>query len=160
MPVIRNNRPRFAAAVTLAAPVSLAALVALVAPMALLVPWLTACGAPAPRAVIVTTQSFRFQPAAFEWQSGQPLRLALRNPDAVEHDFVVDGLRTSAAAGRSVHTHPTSGPTPSPTSLHIHAGPYSETSITFTPLTTGSFTVYCSIPGHKELGMVATLVVR
>lgn len=122
------------------------------------------CGASQPQAVTVTTQAFRFHPASFEWVAGRPVRLTLRNPDAVEHDFVVDGLRTSGdgAAGHAQHgpaTAPT-GPTPSPNSLHIHAKPFSEATATFTPLNAGSYAVYCSIPGHKEVGMVGTLIVK
>jgi uncharacterized cupredoxin-like copper-binding protein len=124
------------------------------------------CGTPAPAAVTVTTQAFRYQPDAFEWQAGQPVKLTLRNADTIEHDFVVDRIRFSVAAGSAAHgSHPTShagtaAPTPSPDSLHLHAAALSESSLTFTPLAAGTYTVYCSLPGHKEAGMTAQLVVK
>lgn len=126
----------------------------------------TSCGTPSARNVTVKTQAFRYDPASLEWRVGQPVRLQLRNPDAVEHDFVVSGLKFSMAAGdtgSATHgTHRTSGPaapTPQPDSLHVHSAAFTETSVTFTPLSKGTYTVYCTIPGHKEAGMTAQLVV-
>ena len=124
---------------------------------------LSACGTPAPRSVTVTTQAFRYQPGSFEWPAGQPVRLLLRNPDAVEHDFVVDGLKFATTGdGHGAHgAHGASaGPTPAPDSLHVHAPAFGESSMTFTPLSKGTYTVYCTIPGHKDAGMTAQLVVR
>ncbi len=130
---------------------------------------MSACGTPAARNVTVTAQAFRYEPASFEWRVGQPVRLQLRNPDGVEHDFVVTGLKFSMAAGgtgsaaHGAHSPSGSGvpaaPTPQPDSLHVHAGAFAETSVTFTPLSKGTYTVYCTIPGHKEAGMTAQLVV-
>ena len=149
MPFFRNKRRAFATA--LAGVLALPAL---------------SCGTPAPVAATVTTKAFRYDPASFEWQVGRPVKLTLRNPDSVEHDFVVDRLRFSVSAGTAAHgSHPTSSagtaaPTPSPDSLHLHAAAFGESTLTFTPLAAGSYTVYCSLPGHKDLGMTATLVVK
>ena len=108
----------------------------------------------------MTTQAFRYQPASLEWRVGQPVRLQLRNPDAVEHDFVVDGLKFSMAGGAGHAAHSSSSaPAAPPDSLHVHAAAFAETSATFTPLSKGTYTVYCTIPGHKEAGMTAQLLV-
>ncbi|HEU5315514.1 MAG TPA: multicopper oxidase domain-containing protein [Chloroflexota bacterium] len=124
---------------------------------------LAGCGGAAPTPVAVTAQAFRYQPSTLEWKAGQPVALTLRNPDAVEHDFIVDGLKFSVAGRAGAHvSHPATGsaaPTPDPDSLHVHATAFTETSLTFTPLTKGTYTVYCSLPGHKEAGMTARLVV-
>lgn len=140
----------------------------------------TACRSAPPAAVTVTTQSFRYEPAAFEWQRGQPVHLTLRNPDAVEHDFVVDGLRVRVTSGAGGHAHsaastPAAGTagaasgagttgsaaaTPAPDALHVHADAFSQNVLLFTPLNAGTFTVYCTVPGHKEAGMTARLVVK
>ncbi|CAA9262703.1 MAG: hypothetical protein AVDCRST_MAG77-2763 [uncultured Chloroflexi bacterium] len=154
MPAIRNNDIRFAAG-------RRSRLCVLCAPGVLAAALLVSCGAAQPRAVTVTTQAFRFQPSALEWQAGQTIRFTLRNPDGVEHDFVVDALRVTAASGDGHAQHgPGAGPAPSPGSLHVHAAAFSEASATFTPQSKGTYTVYCSIPSHKELGMVASLVVK
>ena len=122
------------------------------------------CGSAQPQAVTATTQAFRFQPSTYEWKAGQPVKLTLRNPDAVEHDYVVERFKFSVVAGSGAHaSHPASGsaaPTPSPDSLHVHAGAFSEVSLTFTPLEKGTFVVVCTIPGHKDAGMVGQLTVK
>ena len=126
---------------------------------ALLAAALTGCGTPAPKQVTVTARSFGYEPASLEWHVGQPVRLRLRNPDAVEHDFVVDALKyTSAGDGHAAHG-AAAGPTPSPDSLHIHAPAFGEGTLTLTPRSKGTYVVYCTIPGHKEAGMTARLVV-
>src|SRR5688500_14847728 len=148
--IARWLRPRRATAALAASAVGLAVL--------------TGCGSGQPQAVTVTTQAFRFQPSSYEWKVGQPVRLMLRNPDAVEHDFVVERFKYSVTSGAAAHqTHPASGsaaPTPSPDSLHVHARAFGEASMTFTPLMAGSYTLVCTIPGHKEAGMVGQVVVK
>jgi uncharacterized cupredoxin-like copper-binding protein len=128
---------------------------------------LLGCGAPAATNLTVTTQSFRYEPGSLEWRVGQPVKLRLRNPDAVEHDFVVDGMKYSMASGGDGHGArvgaaagaTAAAPTPHPDSLHVHAAAFAETTVTVTPLAKGTYTVYCTIPGHKEAGMTARLVI-
>ena len=117
------------------------------------------CGGSAPRQVAVLAQGFRFTPGTLELTYQQPVRLLLRNPDTVEHDFQVDTFPMKAGSGGSGHQHAPVGNAGSET-LHVHAAAGRESSLTFTPLARGEFAVYCTIPGHKDLGMVATLIVR
>ena len=44
--------------------------------------------------------------------------------------------------------------------LHVHGLPGQSHAISFTPTTPGTYTVYCTVPGHREAGMTATVVVR
>ena len=91
------------------------------------------------------------------------MKLTLRNPDSVEHDFVVERFKYSVASGGDAHgSHPTgsAAPTPSPDNLHVHAAAFSEGSLTFTPLAVGTYTLVCTIPGHKDAGMVGQIVVK
>jgi len=91
------------------------------------------------------------------------VRLLMRNTDALEHNFAVEGLKFSMAAGSAAHgAHSASSSaaqTPQLDSLHVHAEAFAETSVTFTPLSKGIYTVYCTIPGYKDAGMTAQLVV-
>src|SRR5207248_10516583 len=41
----------------------------------------------------------------------------------------------------------------------LEAGPNQRAVIRFTPLVAGTYQTLCTIPGHKEMGMVGTLVV-
>jgi uncharacterized cupredoxin-like copper-binding protein len=145
------------------------------------------CGEARPRPVTIIAHSFRFEPATVEVAYQQPIRLTLRNPDVLEHDFHVDGLRAKVAAGGGQHGHGgapggqghagqsgqgghggqvdqgDSGSTGQPDDadiLHVHTAAGQSAELVFTPLARGTFAVSCTIPGHKEAGMAATLVVH
>jgi uncharacterized cupredoxin-like copper-binding protein len=118
---------------------------------------LAACGAPRTQSVVVTTNGFRYVPSTVEVTAGQPVRLTLRNPDAVEHDFIIDKLPSHSGSGahQAGMDHPGGEE-----GVHIHAPAFAESFGVFTPTEKGTYTVYCSLPGHKEQGMTASLVVR
>ncbi|CAN5122816.1 hypothetical protein BH20ACT8_BH20ACT8_17260 [soil metagenome] len=84
----------------------------------------------------VAASSFRFDPAALSVDAGQPVNIALTSSDVL-HDLNVegDGFHLLAAAGETA----TGG-------LTIDEP--------------GTYTVYCSVAGHREAGMEATLVVE
>lgn len=128
---------------------------------------LTACGgasqpaAPAASSgleeVVVTVGSqLTFNPATIELTAGQPVRLVLKNEGALEHDLTIDqiGIETDEPAESS---HGTGGVH---ADLHVHAVPGKTAERTFTPETSGTYTFYCTIPGHKEGGMVGSLTVK
>jgi plastocyanin len=109
----------------------------------------TACGAArpaaadksdrAPREVTVTATEMAFSPAAIEATAGQPVKLTFRNNGMVEHNWrgQVDGE-----------------------TILVTAQPLQSASKTFTPRTPGTYKIVCSVPGHEQAGMVATLTVR
>ena len=43
--------------------------------------------------------------------------------------------------------------------LHVHALSDKQVTVTFTPTDPGTYEFYCTIPGHREAGMVGSLVV-
>jgi plastocyanin len=70
-------------------------------------------------------------------KAGEVVALRLENSDAIGHFFDID-------------------------ELHVHdAMPSGKPAIAlFTPTTPGAYTFYCSVPGHREAGMVGTLIVE
>jgi plastocyanin len=75
-----------------------------------------------------------FDPAEIEASDGD-IALAITNLDAFEHDFTIDKLDVKLLLG---------------------ANETVDTTFTATP---GTYTFYCSIPGHREAGMEGTLTV-
>lgn len=81
----------------------------------------------------VTGRSFRFEPAELTVEAGQPVSIALTSTDVL-HDFNVEDQAFHLAADRG------------------------ETVVGgLTLAEEGTYTVYSSVPGHREAGMEATL---
>lgn len=96
-------------------------------------------GAPAPaagaRRVEVSAKSFEFTPSTIDAKAGENLAIALTSTDTV-HNFVVE--RTDFT-------------------LEAHKG---KTTVGGLSLTTpGTYTFYCSIPGHRSAGMHGTITI-
>ena len=84
--------------------------------------------------VEVRAGEFEFSPAELAVVVGEPVNIELRNEGNLLHDVTIDelGLRVVAQPG--------------------------ETRVAgFVPDRAGTFTFYCSVPGHAQAGMVGTL---
>lgn len=125
---------------------------------------LAACGSDDPAAeasntvertdtvVAVGTDRLRFEPDGFTIPVGQQATLEL-TAASVEHDFVVED---AAKVGVADADHQADDPD----DLHVaHADAGETAQATFTIDKAGTYTVYCSIPGHRDAGMVASLEV-
>lgn len=89
----------------------------------------------APTALDVSAAEFSFTPNALTAPADTEVTVNLTNGGTIEHDITIDeaGLKVLASAGQSA-------------------------SGSFT-LAAGSYTFYCSVPGHREAGMEGTLTV-
>jgi plastocyanin len=80
----------------------------------------------------------RFAPSVVQARPGEVLRLRFANADGVTHDWsapTVPGAHVVAPAGRS-------------------------SEVVFKAPAAGLYPVICTIPGHKEGGMVGMLIVE
>jgi uncharacterized cupredoxin-like copper-binding protein len=108
---------------------------------------------------VLGTDTLAFEPAAYAVIAGNAIELRLRSGDAVEHDFIVEGAGPFGSAfdqsGGHSHDDEDFGE-----DLHIaHAAAGEEVVSLFTISEPGVYDVYCSIPGHREAGMVGHLEV-
>ena len=124
--------------------------------------WFLAACASQPRQVEVALQAseFKFEPASIEVTAGTPVRLTLQNTGTVEHDFSVVEISMveSAAASTPMVGHDMGGMQDVP-QLHVAAALGQSATVEFTPTKAGSYDFFCTVPGHKEAGMVGVLVV-
>jgi|FLYL01.1.fsa_nt_gi uncharacterized cupredoxin-like copper-binding protein len=101
-------------------------------------------GKPAPAAktpvVEVTVREFEIIPTDMAVKPGEVL-FVVRNVGVIEHDFVIED-----AAGKTAATIAVIGP-----------GKTEELRVILRP---GRYAVLCSLPGHKDAGMKATLTVQ
>jgi len=85
----------------------------------------------------LTTLPTAFDRTELRAKVGETVALRLSNQDTQSHSFDIDEFTVHALL------------------------PYGATSLAlFTPSTPGTYTFYCSIPGHREAGMVGTLIVE
>jgi len=98
----------------------------------------SAAGAQAgtPSAVAVTATEFKLTPNPLQMASPGDLTITFRNSGVIEHDFTIDGVQGKA-----------------------DAQPGQMATSVFKITKAGTYTYYCSVPGHREAGMVGTLVV-
>jgi len=125
--------------------------------------WLAACAsAPTPQPVELVMTDFAFRPASFEVRAGVPVVLTLVNDGTVEHDFSILEIPvesvTAAAESTGEHDMRMSAMEIEP-QLHASAAAGASNTLTFTPTKPGTYGFFCTVPGHKEAGMVGTLTV-
>lgn len=86
----------------------------------------------------IVGSEFKFVPDQFTVQEGDTVKLTFTNNGSFPHDFVIEalGVRTNKLDVGESQT------------------------VTFVADKAGTFTFVCSVGGHKDLGMMGTLVVE
>ncbi|MBI5029299.1 MAG: cupredoxin domain-containing protein [Chloroflexi bacterium] len=108
--------------------------------------------------VTIQVSEFSYQPATIEVLVGQPVKLTLQNKGSVEHDWAIQKIPVIDVreAGQGGHN---MGGTTTP-DLHVSALNGKSAELVFTPTRAGTYQVACTVAGHKEAGMVGTLIVK
>ena len=116
-----------------------------------------------PKAVEIKLEAsgLKYQPETLEVVAGQPVKLTFVNNDSVVHDFSIMEIPVVlvGATAEPMAGHDMGNMTTEP-QLHVAAAANSTTSLEFTPSKSGTYEFFCTVPGHKETGMVGTLVVN
>ena len=110
---------------------------------------------------VVERGGWAFAPSVIKIPLGQPVTLTLMNDGQSEHDFEVTGIpaeHVEAVVSMEGHSqlgrgHHAEG------IVAAHAMSQMTASVMFTPTRIGEYEIHCTIPGHKEAGMVGKLVV-
>jgi plastocyanin len=92
-----------------------------------------ATGAPSGETLSLTATEFAFDPAALSGAADTDVTIAITDAGTIEHDFTLDEATVKVA------TKP------------------GETVTGTVNLPAGTYTFYCSVPGHREAGMEGTL---
>ncbi len=110
------------------------------------------------RELLVQAKDVKFLPATLAIKAGQSVKITLVNQDGAEHDLQIDDIDAEiidggVQAGEHGGGHDTAA-------LAMHTNANETASITFVANEPGTYEYYCTIPGHKESGMVGTLTVQ
>ena len=115
---------------------------------------LSACGGGGPSSTInVTMTDFHFEPAAFTVPAGQEITVNATNNGAVEHEFVIFKLGTTAGEKFGDEDEEN-------IYWEVEVLPGQSATETFTaPTEPGEYSLTCGIEGHLEAGMNGKLIV-
>lgn len=104
----------------------------------------------------VQTKDVKFTRTELTARAGVPTELTLENLDDVEHDFQIDELDVEVLEGGAEHDggHDSGG------DLAVHTEGGETDTVTFVVNEPGTYEFYCTVSGHKDAGMVGTLVVQ
>jgi uncharacterized cupredoxin-like copper-binding protein len=99
-----------------------------------------------------------------EVEVGQPVRLTLQNQGVLEHDFSITemphaGDVTTTEMEGEMAGHDMSNMAEEP-DIHVAAPTDGSNTVEFTPSAPGEYEFFCTVAGHKQAGMVGTLVVN
>ena len=131
---------------------------------------LVACGGeteptPIPTAELdLVATDIAFDKDSFEVMVGQPLKVTLQNEGVLEHDFsIMEIPHTGEIMVEEMHDeeseHDMSNMEMDP-EVHVASSSGGSHSVEFTPSQAGEYEFFCTVEGHKEAGMVGTLVVK
>jgi Cupredoxin-like domain len=85
---------------------------------------------------VLTVEKIRFTDSVLRMRNGQILGLFVTNEDGIDHSFDIDSL-----------------------GIHVQLPANSTTAIAIKPTGSGNLEFYCSVPGHRDAGMVGTISV-
>lgn len=109
---------------------------------------------------VTGTESLEFVPDSYTVAAGTEITLEFTAEDAVEHDFVIEGAAEAGSVAEDENGEHGDDSTTDGADLHVgHVDAGQTVTTTFTINDAGTYEVYCSVPGHREAGMVATLTV-
>jgi plastocyanin len=124
---------------------------------------LAACSGSSAQTTEITLKSsgMTYQPATIEVTAGQPVKLTFENMDTVDHDFSILEIPvvSTGATQEPMAGHEIGNMTTEP-QLHVAAMMGQTGVLEFTPTKPGTYEFFCTVAGHKEAGMVGTLVVK
>ena len=118
-------------------------------------PTATPAVVPEDGAITITASEWQFAPASIAAQQGQEVRIQFQNDGRILHDLTIADL--DADVIESISSGPLSA---GEGELFVGAEAGDRGTLVFVPRQAGTFTYYCSLDGHRALGMEGTLTVR
>jgi uncharacterized cupredoxin-like copper-binding protein len=122
---------------------------------------LGACAGPRIQEVSLTAVDMAFQPDALEVTAGRPVRLTMTNEGALDHDFSIleIPMEIVGATAEAMPGHDMGAMTADP-QLHMAVNMGLSNAIEFTPTKPGTYEFFCTVAGHRDAGMLGTMVVK
>lgn len=111
----------------------------------------------APVHLTIRASEMQYAPKLLHLRAGVAVHLTLVNDGKVLHDFNLQGVGSDNKPGhKHQHRHQH---TVNKNDSHLAVEPGQSADLHFTPQA-GEFTFYCSVPGHREAGMIGKMLVH
>lgn len=123
--------------------------------------WFSGWFKPTPPAIdqlTITTSNLSFTPQVLVVDVNKPVRLTFNNDTSLEHDFSVMDIAVTNVSETESGDHAMD--MDNMPALHMSAAPGETAVLEFTPTQPGTYQFFCTVPGHKDAGMVGTLIVK
>jgi uncharacterized cupredoxin-like copper-binding protein len=105
--------------------------------------------------VTITASEWQFEPSSITVHQGSSVSIELRNDGRVLHDLKIEDLEASDVEVDN------SGPLEGDEGeLFVSSEAGESGTLSFVPLGPGTYTYYCTLEGHRNLGMEGTLTVQ
>jgi uncharacterized cupredoxin-like copper-binding protein len=98
-----------------------------------------------------------FAPSRIEVRRGEQIQFALRNEGELEHELVIGTVETNSKHAKEMNADPEMAHE-DPNAKRL--GPKQSGVLRWQFTKAGTFEYACLIPGHREAGMVGTIVVK
>jgi uncharacterized cupredoxin-like copper-binding protein len=100
----------------------------------------------------------KYFPSDLVLKENKRVVLTLNNNDSIEHDIEISPFSFKTLDNSDEHSnHKHSASIDDQQVFHLHVNPNETNQISFIPKEAGVFTYYCTIPGHKEAGMIGKI---
>lgn len=123
--------------------------------------------APKDRVIEIAMTEFHFGESAIEIEAGEVVEFVFTNDGLVLHDFTIERIHADVhvtdISGAGDHAHMDMAMNVedvAPNAVHIALDPGGVGLVHLKADEAGTFVFYCSVPGHREGGMVGTLTVH
>jgi uncharacterized cupredoxin-like copper-binding protein len=119
-------------------------------------------GSPADRQVTLTLHDVRFEPDRIEVLAGEIVELDVQNAGALPHDFTIERIDVDLAMQHEPAQHSPAGHDAhgDEAAVHLALAGGDRMVVRLRVHEPGEYVFYCAEPGHREAGMVGTLIVR
>lgn len=104
-----------------------------------------------------TAIEYAYQPNKVKLTKNTPIKVTFNNTGKVEHDIEVISNGNIEIISNSSNEHHHGVNTEE--KIHLHAKPGESVESVWKVLKEGTYEFYCTIPGHKESGMIGELIV-
>ncbi len=119
---------------------------------------------PVERELSVAMRDIAFEPAELTGPAGEVIEISFRNEGALLHDFTIDGMDADvmemmSGSGAGVDMHMDDDHDAAARAMHLALDAGQEGRMRMRVHEPGTYTYYCTVPGHREAGMVGTLTI-